>query len=142
MNTPRQLLHGLLEYIAEQTKNIDPKGFRLSGSNGFVCRPEDIAGLPGVDLDVQLDGDHTWLRIARLEATIPPAIPEDKTGLIRLVTDPSKEPPSINENALKFRIGRLHENDGLEAIEDAEKQLRNQLGRYSGGLSSAMAYLG
>ena len=127
MNTPRQLLHGLLEYIAEQTKNIDPKGFRLSGSNGFVCRPEDIAGLPGVDLDVQLNGDHTWLRVERLEAAIPPAIPEDKSGLIRLVTDPSKEPPSINENALKFRVGRLYEKDGLEAIENAEKQLRIKL---------------
>ena len=28
--TPRDLLKGLLEYIEEQAKNIDPKGYHLS----------------------------------------------------------------------------------------------------------------
>ena len=36
------------------------------GSSAFL---KILEGCLGVDLDVQLDGDHTWLRIARLEAT-------------------------------------------------------------------------
>ena len=38
-----------------------------------------------------------------------------------------KNHPASTKTLLKFRIGRLHEKDGLEAIENAEKQLRIQL---------------
>src|SRR5574343_1611981 len=97
MNTPRQLLHGLLEYIREQAKDIDPRGFRLAGSKGFLRRREDLSGLPGVEFDIRVEGDHTWLRVARLEASPPPVISEDKKGLIVVSTDPFGAAPALNE---------------------------------------------
>lgn len=127
MNTPRQLLHGLLEYIREQAKDIDPKGFRLSSTKGFLRRREDIAGLPGVDFDIKVEGDHTWLRIARLEATTPPALPEDKRGLVSASTDPFAPPPNLNEVVLKFGIGKLHEGETPEVQDAAAAQMKAAL---------------
>ena len=71
MNSPRDLLKGLLEYIEEQAKEIDPKGFRISAAKGFVRRNTDLAGLPGVEFDLRPEGDHIWLHLARLVAHHP-----------------------------------------------------------------------
>ena len=73
-NTPRQLLHNLLDYIREQAKNVDPKGFRLSAAKGFLRRRPELAGLPGVTFDLKVEGDHTWLQVERLDARRPPVL--------------------------------------------------------------------
>ena len=73
-NTPRQLLHNLLDYIREQAKNVDPKGFRLSAAKGFLRRRPELVGLPGVTFDLKVEGDHTWLQVERLEARRPPVL--------------------------------------------------------------------
>lgn len=130
MNTPRQLLHGLLEYIREQAKDIDPRGFRLAGSKGFLRRREDLSGLPGVEFDIRVEGDHTWLRVARLEASPPPVISEDKKGLIVVSTDPFGAAPALNETALKFKVGKQHEGQSPEIQEAATEQLRASLEAY------------
>lgn len=44
------------------------------------------------------------MRISRLEATRPPAIPDSAKGLITVSTDPDGHPPKINETALDHRI--------------------------------------
>lgn len=72
-----QLLSQLLDYVLEQDKDIDPRGFKLSNHKGFIKGKSDLQGLPGVDFDIKVEGDHTWLRIARLEAQSPPALPDD-----------------------------------------------------------------
>jgi len=55
---PRTLLHRLLDYIGEQAKDIDPRAFRLTAGKRFVRHPADIAGLPGVETDINVTGNH------------------------------------------------------------------------------------
>lgn len=102
--TPRDLLQRLFEYIEEQVKEIDPRGFQISKNAGFKCSPEDVAGLPGTELDIQLEGDHVWLRVARLEADKPPVIPAPLQGLCRVTSDPSSALPILEEAAVSQRI--------------------------------------
>jgi hypothetical protein len=49
MPSPRDLLHRLFEYIGEQLKDIDLRGYRLSSHTGFLRRRGDLAGLPGIE---------------------------------------------------------------------------------------------
>src|SRR5690349_7698283 len=94
--TPRDLLRRLFEYIGEQLKDIDPRGFNVAKGHQFCCWPEDVAGLPGVELDIQFEGDHIWLRIARLDAETPPKPSIVHAGLLRVSQDPSGPEPSID----------------------------------------------
>jgi hypothetical protein len=68
MPEPRELLVCLLDYIKEQAKEVDPKGYTLTSSKGFLRKRDDIAGLPGVEFNIPLAGDHVWLRVPRLAA--------------------------------------------------------------------------
>ena len=65
MTEPRRLLQRLLEYIEEQAKEIDPRQFCLGNAKGFIRRSAEIAGLPGVEYDIKVEGDHIWLRVSR-----------------------------------------------------------------------------
>ena len=51
MTPPRKLLHDLLYYIREQTRDIDPRAYRLSEAKEQVFRRDSLAGLPGVTFD-------------------------------------------------------------------------------------------
>ncbi len=42
MPDPRELLVCLLDYIKEQTKEVDPKGYRLASSKGFLRSAAEI----------------------------------------------------------------------------------------------------
>ena len=66
MPDSRELLVCLLDYIKEQAKGIDPRGYRLPHTKGFIRQRRDVAGLPGVEFDIRVDGDHVWLRVPRL----------------------------------------------------------------------------
>src|SRR5438445_4483236 len=100
MTPPRDLLHRLFEYIGEQL-NIDPRACRLASHAGFLRRREDLAGIPGVEFDIQVEGDHVWVRIQRLEANPPPALQERHRGLIRVGNDPEGPQPSLDEAHLQ-----------------------------------------
>ncbi len=100
MLSPRDLLKGLLEYIEEQAKDIDPKGYRISAAKGFVRRNTDLAGLPGLEFDLRPEGDHIWLHLARLEAHRPPNVSEQFKGLFIISNDPFGEPPALDEGHL------------------------------------------
>ncbi len=52
MSEPRELLVGLLDYIKEQAKVIDPRGFVLGAAGVFQRRRKDVAGLFGVEFDL------------------------------------------------------------------------------------------
>jgi hypothetical protein len=73
-SSPNDLLKPLFEYIGEQRTSA-PRGFQLSKQAGFIKEQQDTAGLPGVDLDVQLAGDRIWLRVQRLETRNPHMMP-------------------------------------------------------------------
>lgn len=103
--SPNSLLNKLLDYVLEQDKEIDPRGFKLQGYKGFLKGQSDLQGLPGVDFDIKLDGDHIWMRVARLEAKAPPALPAEQwKGVIVVSDNPEGAVPRIDETTLKSRI--------------------------------------
>jgi len=53
MNASRDLLKGLLEYIEEQAKEIDPKSYCIGTTKGFVRRHLELVGLPGLECDIR-----------------------------------------------------------------------------------------
>jgi hypothetical protein len=89
---------GLLDYIIEQAKHIDPKAFNLSKSKGLLIRQSDLRGLPGVSCDIQQEGDHLWLQIERLELGPPPAILDELAPYIAHVIDPSAAEPVLKQS--------------------------------------------
>lgn len=104
---PRSLLKRLFEYIAEQLKEIDPKGFQLQKHSGFLRFPADIAGLPGVKSDIRQEGDHVWLQVDRLAAASPPKVPEPQREYLLVDPDPNGSSPSLQEAAIQRRIAAL-----------------------------------
>ncbi len=103
--TPQHgLLGKLLDYVVEQSKEIDPRAYTLSGASDFKRFPKDLAALPGVDLDLKLEGDHVWLQVQRLEARSAPRPSDDALrGFISIAEDPSGTAPTLNETALKHQ---------------------------------------
>src|ERR1700760_2949803 len=100
MPDPRDLLICLLNYIKEQAKQINPAAFRLANAKGFLRQRGDIAGLPGIEFDIKLTGDHIWLRVQRLVAEPPPEPPVSHKTLIRFSADPNGPAPAIDAASL------------------------------------------
>ena len=126
MESPRNLLHGLLGYINEHTKKVEPSGFRLTGSS-FLRRREAVTGLPGVDFDIKVAGDHTWMRVERLESVPPPRLPEHRKGLIQVSASPSGTAPTINDAVLKAHILERYKTEPASAQMLATTRLREEL---------------
>ena len=124
---PRDLLTRLLDYIEEQAREIDPRAFRLSNTRGFLKLRAELVGLPGVELDVNVEGDHFWLRVQRLEAHKPPVPGEQYKALIRFSEDPAGARPSIDEAAFKAQLLAAAEGKTAEEIEALERQQREPL---------------
>ena len=127
MSEPRSLLHRLLDYIGEQAKDIDPRGFRLSAVKGFIRRPADIAGLPGIETDIKMAGDHIWLRIPRLVASKPRAVSENFKGLIRVSDDPNGSLPVADEAVFLHRLHKATEGKSEEESKNLEARWRAAL---------------
>jgi hypothetical protein len=113
--TPRELLHRLFVYIEEQLKDIDPRVFQIGKSALPRLFPQDLANLPGVYFDVQEEGDHVWMKVARLEEIAPPAPEFEKFGkAIRIDADRNGKLPQLIEVALDTLI-RAAQKDVPEA---------------------------
>src|ERR1035437_4266071 len=106
MPDPRDLLICLLDYIKEQAKQVNPAAYRLASSKGFQRQRNDVAGLPGIEFDIKVAGDHVWLRVPRLVAEPPPPPEPASKALIRFSSDPNGLPPSIDEAALARQINQ------------------------------------
>ena len=106
MSEPRELLVGLLDYIKEQAKVIDPRGFVLGAAGVFQRRRKDVAGLFGVEFDLRVESDHIWMRVPRLAAEPPPAVPESHKAVINLTTNPDGQPPSLDEKVLNWELSK------------------------------------
>jgi hypothetical protein len=104
MIEPRELLVRLLDYIKEQAKEINPQGYKLSSLRGLALARRDIAGLPGIEFDLSIEGDHIWLRIPRLAAEAPPKPPITFKGVLRISPDPDGAPPTIDESSFLHRL--------------------------------------
>ena len=123
----RQLLIGLLDYIDEQAKVIDPRVFRLKNSTGFLRQQSDLADLPGVEFDISIEGDHFWLRVQRIHATNPPEPESQSRHLIRVGDDPNGAKPSIDEVAYKAHMLAEANGKSEHEFQDFEKQGRELL---------------
>jgi very-short-patch-repair endonuclease len=118
------LLTRLLDYIIEQDKEVDPHAFKLSRHKGFMRAKSDLQALPGVDFDLKPEGDHVWLRVSRLEAARPPALPDALRGIVELSDDPFAAAPSLDEAAFERRLLPSLEHCPLE--ERAERAARDR----------------
>ena len=125
MISPRDLLKGLLEYIEEQAKDIDPKGFRISAAKGFVRRNADLAGLPGVEFDLRPEGDHIWLHLTRLVAHHPPVVPAEFKGLFKISNDPSGALPALDEGHLVAWIAQYESKSDYQSEKSADSKRRH-----------------
>jgi very-short-patch-repair endonuclease len=120
------LLRKLLDYVVEQSKVVDPQGFKLSAQTGFIRRPLDLAGLPGLDLDVKVEGDHIWMRVKRLEAHLPPALPQGLDGLVRVPVDPHAQVPVLDDQALARHVTAANPGKPPEEVQQALAATRQQ----------------
>lgn len=121
------LLGRLLDYVVEQSKEIDPRAYTLSGASDFRRFPKDLAAMPGVDMDLKVEGDHIWLRVQRLDAKPAPKVSEETLrGFITVVDDPSGAPPAANETSLKHQRVVEGRSAGEEraAILDASRRAK------------------
>jgi very-short-patch-repair endonuclease len=128
--TGPKLLTQLLDYVLEQDKEVDPRGFKLSQHKGFIKAKPELQGLPGVDFDMKVEGDHIWMRIARLDAASPPALSDERVGrLISISDDPSGPVPRIDEAAFKHRLAPTVEKRTPEERAAHETREREKLNR-------------
>lgn len=120
MTSLSDLLVNLLNYVVEQSKETDPNGFKLTGYKEFLRYKPSLAGLPGVDFDKSVEGDHIWMRVDRLKATYPPPV-QSKEGqkFIAVSERPEGPGPTINEPALNFSIAAAVK--GLSKV-DADRE--------------------
>jgi hypothetical protein len=101
MQTPAQLMSGLLDYLVEQARDIDPSAFNLAKATEFKKTFADLGTLPWVDFNVETEADSWWLRVQRLEATRAPALAEPEYGPFLVVgDDPAGAPPALKEAVL------------------------------------------
>src|SRR5215470_7204871 len=129
MTEPRRLLQRLLEYIEEQAKEIDPRQFCLGNAKGFIRRSDEIAGLPGVEYDIKVEGDHIWLRVARFTPTDPPAVPDQFRAFIRADDDPDGNPPLLDDAAFRRWLNKVADGKSPDRRIDLEKQGRATIGK-------------
>jgi hypothetical protein len=106
MPDPRELLVCLLDYIKEQAKEVNPKGYKLTSTKGFIRQRNEIAGLPGVEFDIRVEGDHVWLRVPRLTAELPPDLPKSHKALLRVSPDPNGPLPLLDEAAFTRQVNK------------------------------------
>lgn len=135
MPGPRDLLTSLFGYIEEQLKEVDPRGFHLSKLNGLRINPDDLRHLPGVEWDLRVEGDHIWLKVARLEATQPPKVTEKSVqGLLSISSFPDGPAPTIDETAIKLKINSVVSSSAsLEERKEAETEFRAKASEYLTG---------
>lgn len=111
MPDPRDLLICLLNYIKEQAKQVNPAAFRLANVKDFLRQRGEIVGLPGIEFDIKLAGDHVWLRVQRLVAEPPPDPPANHKTLIRFSVDPNGSPPAIDTAALARQVSSVTQRE-------------------------------
>lgn len=64
----------LLSYI-EQVEKLKTKPAFSVPTEFFVAHQHELKGLPQVQFNLQVEDDDVWMRIPRLQETLPPALP-------------------------------------------------------------------
>ena len=129
MTAPRELLVRLLDYIKEQAKQTSPHAYKLSSAKGFVKTRNDIAGLPGIEFDLRVEGDHIWLRVPRLSEVPPPKPPEAYKTLLRFSLDPDGPQPTVDETSFLLWLNSILKDTAPEEHSAFEASNRDGLTR-------------
>lgn len=130
MQSPAQLMSGLLDYLVEQAKDTDPAAFTLSKASEFKKTYADLEALPWVDFNVETDGEPIWLRVHRLEATHAPSLPEPELApFLTIGDDPAAAAPALKEAALASARNQDANAAGDEEAERRDAQRRARVGR-------------
>jgi len=128
--TPQHgLLIRLLDYIVEQSKEVDPKSYVLLSASDFKLFPKDLTGLPCVYLDRKVEGDHIWLQVARLAPSSPPALEEEARPYITCTDDPNGPPPALHEQALRDQLDADRRSMSEDAAATRDQQRRESIAR-------------
>lgn len=93
MTNPHELLIDLLNYI-EQVEKLNQQPAREIPSDGMLGQQSDIQALPGV----LLSAEGSWLSIARLRKSAPPAAEAGLAPWISIPDDPRRK-PELREGA-------------------------------------------
>jgi very-short-patch-repair endonuclease len=130
MQTPAQLMSGLLDYLVEQARDIDPSAFNLAKATEFKKTFADLGTLPWVDFNVETEADSWWLRVQRLEATRAPALAEPEYGPFLVVgDDPAGAAPALKEAVLASMRNHDAGSEGEERAARRDAQRRERVGR-------------
>ncbi len=113
MQESNGLLIGLLEYI-EQVEKLKRKPTYVVPTDIFAAWQADMKGLPGIEFNLQTEGDDLWLRIPRLDE-IPPPQPDDK---LKPWVTLSKSPDKPLELKNEIIIVEDKKEVGREKLED------------------------
>lgn len=116
------LLIGLLEYI-EQVEKLKRKPSYVVPSDIFAAYQAEMKGLPGVEFNLQAEGDDIWLRIPRIKEIPAPDPDENLTPWVSISKSPDKNPQLKSEIILldgKKEIGRenLEEHPEIQRLFD------------------------
>lgn len=108
MEESNNLLIGLLEYI-EQVEKLKRKPCYVVPIDIFCASQSDMKGLPGIEFNLQTEGDDLWLRLPRLNEISPPAPDDNLKPWVSLSKSPEKSPELKAELVVlegKREIGR------------------------------------
>src|SRR6266702_1005740 len=129
MSEPRELLVGLLDYIKEQAKVVDPRGFTLGGTGVLLRRRREVAGLVGVEFDLRVESDHIWMRVPRLAAGPPPTVPESYRAVISRSLNPEGPSPSLDEKVLSWELNKAIQQQFADKNSD-DPEVQEEIQRF------------
>ena len=89
--TPKERLIGLIDYI-ERVEGLLRKPTLVVPAEFYCAYEEELRGLPGVECDLTAEGDELWLRVAYLQETAPPALPEELADRLTVSSRPDQPP--------------------------------------------------
>lgn len=90
------LVLDLLNYI-EQVEKLKTKPTFSVPSEFFVAYQHELKGLPGLQYNLQVDGDDVWLRLPRLQEITPPEPDDQLRPWVTLSKSPDKAPELKSE---------------------------------------------
>lgn len=108
----------LLNYI-EQVEKLKTKPAFSVPDDFFAAYQHELKSLPGIQFNLQLDGD-VWLRIARLQEVAAPALDDLLQTWVILSKSPDKSPeikPEIIILEGKNEVGRMNIDDHPEIVD-------------------------
>ena len=90
------LVLDLLNYI-EQVEKLKTKPMFSVPNEFFVAYQHELKGLPGLQYNLQVDGDDVWLRLPRLQEIAPPEPDDQLRPWVTLSKSPDKAPELKSE---------------------------------------------